>query len=85
MLNSKYVFAVSFENDYSCNSLSFKVDMFASCERVKGIVLMRQKQRIFQMMEKNRKTNVSGRTWFAKKEICNLQPLECLLVTEKIN
>ena len=51
MLNSKYLFAVSFEHDYSCNSLS--LDMFASCEQVKGIVLMRQisKQRIFQMME----------------------------------
>ena len=51
MLNSKYEFAVSFENDYSCNSLSFKVDMFASCEQVKEIVLIRQKQSIFQMME----------------------------------
>ena len=51
MLNSKYEFAVSFENDYSRNSLSLKVDMFASCEQVKGIVLIRQKQSIFQMME----------------------------------
>ena len=51
MFNSKYEFAVSFENDYSCNSLSFKVDVFASCEQVKGLVLMRQKQHIFQMME----------------------------------
>ena len=66
MLNTKYVFAMSFEHDYSCNSLSFKVDMFASCEQVKGIVLMRQKQRIFQIMEQSRKTNVSGTTWFAK-------------------
>ena len=52
MVDSKYVLAVSFKLDYSCNSLSFNVDMFASCERVKGIVLMRE------MMELNLKTNV---------------------------
>ena len=50
---------MSFELDYSCNSLSFKVDMFASCEPAKGNVLMRQEQRTFQMMEYNLKTKVS--------------------------
>ena len=38
---------MSFEPDYSCNSLSYKVDIFASCAQVKGNILMRQKQRIF--------------------------------------
>ena len=38
---------MSFELDYFCNSLSFKVDMFKSCEQAKGNVLMRQKQGIF--------------------------------------
>ena len=73
MDNSKHVF------DYFCNSLSFKVDVFASCEQDKGNVLMRQKQLIFQMMEypscvwnvflKIVKTNASGTTWFAKKDL----------------
>ena len=63
MVDSKYVLAVSFKLDYSCNSLSFNVDMFASCERIKGIVLMRE------MMELNLKTNVSGKTWFAKRDL----------------
>ena len=56
-----------FELDYSCNCLSFKVDMLASCEPVKANVLMRQKQRIFHMMEYNHKTKVSNTSWFAKK------------------
>ena len=51
MVNSECVLAVLFELDYSCNWLISKVDMFASCEQVKGIVLMRQKQCIFQVME----------------------------------
>ena len=50
---------MSFELDYSCDSLSFNVDMFASCEPAKGNVLMRQEQRTFQMMEYNLKTKVS--------------------------
>ena len=45
MENSKHVF------DYFCNSLSFTVDVFPSCEQDKGNVLMTQKQLIFQMME----------------------------------
>ena len=63
MDNSKHVF------DYSCNSLSFKVDVFASCEQDKGNVLMRQKQLIFQMMEYNLKTKISGTTWFSKRDL----------------
>ena len=43
--------------------------MFASCEQVKGNVLMRQKQRIFQMMEYYLKTKVSDTCWFAKKHL----------------
>ena len=60
---------MSFELDYSCKSLSFKVDMFASWEQAKGNVLMRQEQRIFQMMEYNLKTNVSYASWFATKHL----------------
>ena len=75
---------MSFELDYSCNSLSFKVDMFASCEPAKGNVLMRQEQRTFQMMEYNLKTKVSYTIWFAIKHY-SMQPLQYLLVTEKIN
>ena len=55
--------------DYSWNSLSFKVDVFASCEQDKGNVLMRQKQLIFQMMEYNLKTKTSGTTWFSKRDL----------------
>ena len=55
--------------DYSCDSFSLKVDVFASCEQDKGNVLMRQKQLIFQMMEYNLKTKVSGTTWFAKRDL----------------
>ena len=58
MVNSKHVLAVSFELDYSCKSLSFKI---ASCEQVKGNVLMRQKQC-------NLKTNFSNTTWFVKRD-----------------
>ena len=75
---------MSFELDYFCNSFNFKVDMFASCEQVKGNVLMRQKQRIFQMVGYNLKKEVSGSSWFAKN-IYDLKPLQCFLVTEKIN
>ena len=60
---------MSFELDYSCDSLSFKVDMFASCEQVKENVLMRQKQRIFQMMECSLKPNISDITWFVKRDL----------------
>ena len=63
MDNSKHVF------DYSCDSFSLKVDVFASCEQDKGNVLVRQKQLIFQMMEYNLKTKVSGTTWFAKRDL----------------
>ena len=55
--------------DYSCNSFSLKVDVFSSCEQDKGNVLMRQKQLIFQMMEYNPETKVSGTTWFAKRDL----------------
>ena len=30
---------------------------------------MKQKQRIFQMVEQNLKTEVSGTSWFAKKDL----------------
>ena len=50
---------MSFELDYFCNSLSFKVDMFTSCEQAKGSVLMRQKQGIF--------SNGGIQSWFATK------------------
>ena len=60
---------MSFKFDYSCNSLSYKVDMFPSCEQVKGNVLMRQKQRIFQLVEQNLKTKVSDTSWFAKRDL----------------
>ena len=63
MENSKHVY------DYSCNSFSRKVDVFSSCEQDKGNVLMRQKQLIFQMMEYNPETKVSGTTWFAKRDL----------------
>ena len=43
MVDSKYVSAVSFKLDYSCNSLSFNVDMFATCKQVKGIVFDKTK------------------------------------------
>ena len=55
--------------DYSCNSFSLKIDVFASCEQDKGNVLMRQKQLIFQMMEYNLKTKVLGTIWFAKRDL----------------
>ena len=60
---------MSFELDYSSSPLSFKVDMFASCKQVKGNVLMRQKQHIFQVMEYYLKTKVSDTFWFAKKHL----------------
>ena len=69
MVNSKHVLAVSFELDYFCKSLSFKIDMFASCEQVKGNILMRRNQRIFQMVECNLKTNFSDKTWFVKRDL----------------
>ena len=69
MVNSKHLVAVSVDLDYSCNSLSFKVDMFANCEQVKGNILMRQKQRTFQKVEWNLKTNVSDTTWFVKRDL----------------
>ena len=43
MVDSKYVSAVSFKLDYSCNLLSFNVDMFATCKQVKGIVFDKTK------------------------------------------
>ena len=43
--------------------------MFASCEQVKGNVLMRKKQHIFQVMEYYLKTKVSDTFWFAKKHL----------------
>ena len=64
MVNSKHVLAVSFELDYF-----FKIDMFASCEQVKGNILMRRNQRIFQMVECNLKTNFSDKTWFVKRDL----------------
>ena len=63
MDNSKHAY------DSNCNSFSLKVDVFASCEQDKGNFLMRQKQLIFQMMEYNPKTKVSGTTWFAKRDL----------------
>ena len=43
--------------------------MFASCEQAKGNVLMRQEQRIFQMIEYYLKTKVSYTSWFATKRL----------------
>ena len=63
MDNSKHVF------DYSYNSFSLKVDVFASCKQDKGNVLLKQKQLIFQMMEYNLRIKVSGTTWFAKRDL----------------
>ena len=60
---------MSFELDCSCYSLSCKIDMFASCGQTKGNVLMRKKQRIFQMIEYNLKTKVSYISWFATKHL----------------
>ena len=37
---------------FSCNSLSLKVDVFASCKQDKGNVFVRQKQLIFQMIKR---------------------------------
>ena len=43
--------------------------MFASCEQDKGNVLVKQKQLIFQMMEYNFQTKVSGTTWFPERDL----------------
>ena len=77
MDNSKHVF------DYSANSFSLKVDVFASCEQDKGNVLVRQKQLIFQMME-YLKQKFQAQLGLLKG-IYDLQTLQCLLVTEKFN
>ena len=63
MDNSKHMF------DYSCNLFSLTVDVFASFKQDKGNVLVRQKQLIFKMLECNLKTKVSGKTWFAKRDL----------------
>ena len=63
MDNSKHIF------NYSCNTLCFKVDVFASCEQDKRNILLKQKQLIFQMMEQNLKTKISGTAWFSKRDL----------------
>ena len=55
--------------DYSYDSFSLKVEVFASCKQDKGNVLLKQKQLIFQMMEYNLRIKVSGTTWFAKRDL----------------
>ena len=62
----------------------YKIDMFASCKQVKRNVFMRQKQRIFHMVEYNLKRKFQAQLGFLKV-IYNLQPLQYLLVTEKIS